>query len=311
MKKFLICIAIMAIIAISIFGLSNTMMWINLFAKGAVLMDRDSGEILFSKHKDRKLYPASITKVLTALVVVENVKLDDLVVVGDEVKLIADDGSKAGLKVGDTYTVEDLLMGLMLVSGNDAANTLAVHTARVQSGDMDMEPKAAIEHFVGLMNDKAKELGAENSHFVNPHGYHHRDHYTTAYDMALITKAATNHPEIERIGSTDRYEVNGHMWINTNYMVVEGSTGFYPFATGLKTGHTSKAQYCLITTAKKEGKNLISVILKSTSTGRWKDARALMDFGFDHKAINTYKIQSVGEMVKEFLELNRGHIVTN
>lgn len=304
MKKFILLITIAIILAVSTLGWSNIMMRINLFARGAALIDGETGELLFSKHGDRKLYPASTTKVLTALIVVENLDLDDVVVVGDEVKLIADDSSKAGIKVGESYTVKDLLMGLMLVSGNDAANTLAVHTARQINGNgSNMNIDQSIGYFVNLMNERARELGAQNSHFANPHGYHDANHYTTACDMALITKAALSHSIIAEIGSTDRYEVKGLKWTNTNYMVVEGSTGYYEFATGLKTGHTSQAKYCLVTTASKGGRELISVILKSNSKGRWKDARALMDYGFGEKNINTYKLQAIGEIIKEFFTL--------
>lgn len=305
MKKWMVIISIIVILAISTFGWSDIMMRINLFARGAVLIDAQSGETLYSKNKDRKLYPASTTKVLTALVVLENVDLDDVVVVGEEVTLVPDDSSKAGIKMGESYTVWDLLMGLMLVSGNDAANSLAVYTARkISGGNQAMDIKDAIDAFVELMNNRAKELGAKNTHFVNPHGYHHVDHYTTAYDMAIIAREALSHPEIAEIGSTDRYEVNGLKWTNTNYMVVEGSTGYYEFATGLKTGHTSQAKYCLVTTASKNEKNLISVILKSSSRGRWKDARALMDYGFGDSDVNTYKLQVIGERIKEILTLN-------
>ncbi|NMA94825.1 MAG: D-alanyl-D-alanine carboxypeptidase [Clostridiales bacterium] len=300
MKKWSIFILIMIILTVSIIGLPDIMMRMNLFSKGAVLMDGKTGDILYSKNQNKTFYPASITKVLTALIVVENADLDDIVVVGDEIDILPADSSLSGIEKGEEYSVYDLLMGLMLVSGNDAANSLAVYTAR-QMEDETLSADDALDAFAKYMNTRAKELGARNSHFINPHGYHSDGHYTTAYDMALIAREAISHDEIIKIASTDRYQVKGLNWTNTNYMVVQGSTGYYEYATGLKTGHTSIAKYCLITTAKKNDKELISVILKSSSRGRWKDARALMDYGFGDKKINIEKIKILGEYMREKL----------
>jgi D-alanyl-D-alanine carboxypeptidase (penicillin-binding protein 5/6) len=233
------------------------------------------------------LYPASTTKILTALVTLENEDLDDVVAVGDEIALLRPDASKAGLQVGQEVTVRELLYALMLPSGNDAAYTLAVEVARETSGE-SMNSKEALSFFAAMMNQRAMELGAKNSHFENPDGYHSPEHYSTAYDMALIARAAMQNNFFRQVVQTPAYQ--GHsvsdsqgreiMWANTNRLLNENDPFYYSGATGIKTGHTTQAGYCLVASASRRDTNLIAVVLNSTATGVWAESARLLDYGF-------------------------------
>ncbi|MFU0799324.1 MAG: D-alanyl-D-alanine carboxypeptidase [Xylanivirga thermophila] len=293
MKKVISIILVIAILLL----FPYIMMTVNLDAQGAVLMDATNGKILYGKNKDRRMYPASTTKILTSIIVAENTDLDSMVTVGDEISLIPGDSSKAGIEKGETLTVRDLLMGLMLASGNDAACTLAVYTARLHSQRSDMPVNDAMEYFVGLMNRRAGEIGVKNSHFVNPHGYHHPDHYSTPKDMALITKEGMKYPIIKEAGDMEQYKSStGKVWKNRNLLIQENDPiHYYPYAKGLKTGYTSAAGYCVVSYAKKADKELISVVFKSTSEGRWLDSRALLSYGFGDRLINTRRIDIIVE----------------
>ena len=228
-------------------------------AKAALLYDLNSDTMVFAQDIDAQLFPASLTKVMTCLLTIEmQSDLEQMVTVTkDGLKGMEPGGSNVALKVGEEMSVKDLLYCLMVKSGNDAASVLAVQNS------------GSIEAFVDVMNQRAAELGCTGTHFMNPHGLHHDEHYTTARDMARILREAMKYPLFEEIFCTKEYTVpatnlsEARELKTTNYMI--RSNG-YPIVTdsrvlGGKTGNTSKAGRCLVTVSEKDGMKLISVIL--------------------------------------------------
>lgn len=249
----------------------------NLYAESAVLIEQHSGRVLYDMKGSQKMQPASITKVMTLLLALENAKLNDLVVVGNEINQIPGDSSRCGLIQGERVTLESLLYGLMLKSGNDAAMTIAVHVA------------GSVDAFVEMMNEKAKELGCQNTRFVNPHGYEDKNHYTTALDFAMITRAGMENALFREIAGTSSYTIPKNnkrtqaLTLKSTSPFVPGNSGlahYYPYGTGIKTGYFSAAQHTFVGSASKDGVDLIAVILKTTKEGKWIDATRLMDYGF-------------------------------
>jgi D-alanyl-D-alanine carboxypeptidase (penicillin-binding protein 5/6) len=258
-------------------------------AETAVLMDQRTGQILYAKDGDKQMYPASTTKILTALVAVEQGDLDEVITVGNEVLHIPIDSSKAGLSVGDTISLRELIYGLMLPSGNDAAYTIAVHFGRRRLGDPRAGVQEAVAAFAELMNQRARELGAVATQFTVPDGYHRAEHYTTARDLALIARAALEHPFIREVAATGRYVPEAwtgpHVrpWGNTNQLVRPYQFG-YQYATGLKTGYTGQAGFCMVGSAARGDLELIAVVLNTSKDGRWLDTTALLEYGFENFA---------------------------
>ena len=218
------------------------------YGESAIVMERLSGRILCEKNAYDKKFMASTTKILTAVTVLENCDSDAVVTVGSET--VGVEGSSIYLEAGEKLSVKDLLYGLMLRSGNDAAETLAVFC----SGD--------IKSFAELMNVTAKKIGAKNSNFINPHGLHDDKHYTTAYDLALITRYAMGNEIFREIVSCKVKEIPwttrnyNRKLVNKNKMLAE-----FEGATGVKTGFTKKAGRCLVSSCLRDGMELICVVL--------------------------------------------------
>ena len=213
-----------------------------------IVMESSSLRVLYGKNIHEKKYMASTTKILTAIVVIENCDLSETVTVTKAT--VGVEGSSIYLEAGEKLTVKDLLYGLMLRSGNDCAETLAVHCS------------GSIDEFARLMNESAAKIGAKNSHFVNPHGLHDDDHYTTAYDLALISCYAMKNADFKEIVSTKKinipfttHDTFRHL-INKNKMLNE-----FDGATGIKTGFTKKAGRCLVSSCERNGMELITVVL--------------------------------------------------
>jgi D-alanyl-D-alanine carboxypeptidase (penicillin-binding protein 5/6) len=257
-------------------------------AEGALLMDADTGEVLFYKNDKKRLYPASTTKILTALIAIEQGNLKDVVTVGAEVNPEESEESSAGLKVGDKLALNDLIAALLLPSGNDAARAIAVYIARNDSNNPALSTKESIDYFANLMNKKAEELGASDSHFMNPHGLHHSNHYSTAHDLAIIAREAMQSAVFRKIAKTTSYSVHsgGKMtvalksFLNRNQLLQKVSPNYFAGATGIKTGFTDQAGYCLISSATRDQINLIAVTLHSTEKDVWQDSKNLLDYGF-------------------------------
>lgn len=233
--------------------------------KGAyILMECDTRQVIKSENEDVCLPIASTTKIMTALVAVENAKLDDVFTATKNAQ--CQEGSSIYLREGDRMSVENLLYGLMLNSGNDAAVALAEGV----SGNT--------EAFCRLMNEKAKEIGCKNTNFKNPNGLHEDGHYSTAYDMALIMAYAMKNEELAKIMATKRYTIDdgeGIVYLkNHNKLLWQ-----YEYCTGGKTGFTKAAGRCLVTSAEKDGVRLVAVTLNCPDD--WKEHKALFDYGFE------------------------------
>lgn len=243
---------------------------LTLDAPSALLMEKQTGTVLFAKDEHTPREPASVTKVMTLLLTMEAVdsgalSYDDTVTGSAHAASMG--GSQIWLKEGEQMRVEDLIKAVCVVSGNDAAVALGEHLAGSE------------EAFVARMNERAKELGMNDTHFVNCTGLPAEGHVTSAYDIALISRELVlHHPDIRRFTTIwmDSLRDGQSMLVNTNKLV-----RFYPGATGLKTGSTSTAKYCISATAEKDGMELIAVILGgSTSDKRFADAKALLNYGF-------------------------------
>lgn len=238
-----------------------------LTAECALLMEMSEGRVLYSKNEHAIRYPASTTKILTALVVIESCDLLQTVTVPAEAQGV--EGSSIYLKKGEKLTVLELLYGLMLRSGNDAATALALHCGGTISG------------FAEMMNQKASSLGCTSSHFVNPSGLPSPDHYTTAFDLALIARAAMQNDTFARIVSTKKISIpwegmdHDRILINENKMLYN-----YDGANGIKTGYTVAAGRCLVSSAERDGMTLIAVVLGCRPM--YEECSAMLDHGFEN-----------------------------
>lgn len=250
-------------------------------SEGAVLLDAQTGTILYGKNAEAKYYPASITKLMTALLVAERSNLTDTVVYSKAATTNMESGAVTlGLVEGDRLTVEQSLYGLMLKSANEVANGLAEHVSGSVSG------------FATLMNAKAKELGCTNTNFVNPNGLNNSGHYTTPHDMALIARAAFQNDKVRKVTSTVSYQIPatkkaGARTITMGHKMINSSDArYYSGVIGGKTGYTSAAGNTLVTCAERNGVRLVVVVMKSKST-HYADTKALLDYGFAVKAGGT------------------------
>ncbi len=234
-------------------------------AKASLLMDLASGRVLYQQNGSERMYPASTTKILTAMVALERGQMDELITIGVNPPRV--EGTRVYLKAGEQQTLEDLLYAMMLNSGNDAALAIAEHIG------------GSMEGFARMMNQKARELGATGSNFINPHGLHHPDHYSTAADLAKITRAAMANAKFRQIVATRTREWQGAVWestlVNHNRLL-----GVYEGIAGVKTGYTSQAGYNLVAAATRGTDSFLAVVLNSNARDVFNDASALLDYGF-------------------------------
>lgn len=272
-------------------------------APSGILIDADTGDILYEKNAYNQMYPASTTKIMTAILTLENANLQDTVIIDKDTPFT--DGSKIYVIEGEELTVEQLLYALLVDSANDSAVALAKHI----SGN--------IEDFAKLMNKRAKELGAKNTNFANPNGLPNDEHVTTAYDLAMIAKYAMTIPKFRKIVQTTNYQIPPtNKQVETRYLGnsnrflwgVGGKNKIfyrekwvdikYDIIEGVKTGYTNIARQCLVTSAMKDNHRLISVVLKAEGTNIYLDSRTLIDYGFENfqtvKIVDAMKrIQSI------------------
>lgn len=262
----------------------------DIIGESAIVIDVETGDILYEKSPGVKHYPASITKCMTALVVLENRNLDDEVEYSKEALLSIESGSSAAyIKPGETMTVEESLYVMMLHSANDVAHGLAYEVGGNLAG------------FAQMMNEKAKELGCTNTNFVNASGLGDENHYTTAEDMAKIARAAYQNDILRKIMGTVRYEQpatnltkNVRTWVNGNRMIREGSSYYYEPCLGGKTGYTIAAGGTLITYAKLHDRVLACVILKSkNSASAYEDSIKLYKYVNENKDFSVYQEKAV------------------
>lgn len=249
-------------------------------ARSAIVYDRKYKKILYEKNINEKVPNASTTKMLTAIVAYENADMDEVVIVTK--KAANTGGSRLGLRTNDKVTLGDLMKGLLLCSGNDAAVAIAEHVGGSE------------EMFCEMMNEKAKEIGALNTNFVTPHGLDRENHYSTAYDLALIADYALDIPYIANIVAkrTETIKING---VSKNLNTTNEMLSMYDGANGVKTGYTSKAGRCLVTSATNENWQLISVVLGcDTKNFRTSDSIKILDYSFD-----SYEFFDIASVVKE------------
>lgn len=282
-----------------------------LTATSAILVEDTTGTILYEKDAKTKMYPASMTKIITALVVMDHFQPDELITVGTEINEVSLDSSKAGHIVGETITVKNAIRGLIIPSGNDSANVLAAAVAKRVENDENLNFARCEEVFADLMNQKAEELGAVNSHFTNAHGYHDENHYSCAYDMALFASAFMKNETLAEIAAEKSFSGDGadnmfenddtivtqeYAWRSHNLLITDNEYQ-YAYATGIKTGFTDEAGDCLSASAEKDGTSLICVLFQSEDPARWTDATNLFEYGFNHYV--RVDLASAGEAVAE------------
>ncbi|GBC92064.1 D-alanyl-D-alanine carboxypeptidase DacB [bacterium HR15] len=235
-------------------------------ARSAILIEASTGQVLFSKNPDLLLPPASLTKMMTAILVLERCGLDEQVTASK--RAVNTPASSMHLQEGERVSVRDLLYALLLRSANDAAVALAEHTA------------GSVESFVQLMNEKARELGATRTHFTNPHGLHDPYHYSTARDLALIARYAMENPQFRAIVCQRKAVISRSIRQDDLWMVSRAKfLEMYRWAEGIKTGFTRQAGFCFAGAASKAGRRLIAVVLNSSQ--REQDTIALMEYGFN------------------------------
>ena len=278
-------------------------------AKASLIIEENSGKVIHEENSNIQNYPASVTKILTAILTLENCELTDTVTVSKTaISNIPSGYVIAPLFVGEQMSVEDLLYALMLKSANDAAYVLAEHVG------------GSLEGFSEMMNKKAEELGCKNSHFVNPNGIHDSNHYTTAYDMYLIARYAMQNEKFVKIVSTyqytlsatNKYSKNDRIMKNTNSFVNPSSRYYDENVKGIKTGTTLQAGNCLITSTSKNGFDVITVILGArTSESKFSETKKMMNYVFDnyeytdiHKKGDIIKNIEVEKATKETKNLN-------
>ncbi len=251
-----------------------------------VMLGDDTGRVLYAKNENEKCYPASLTKLLTAIVAIEHTPAEYVFTVGNEVLMIDPQSSRAYLTMGSRLTLQQMLQALLLPSGNDAAYSLAVNVGRLMAGDTNLSNQAAIDRFCTEMNNKAKALGCTNTHMENPDGIHEENHYTTAADMYKIAAHALSVDAIRQVVSQPQVNVtflSGQQvtWHNTNRLVKENNVYTYAGATGLKTGSTNEAGSCLAASATRDGRTSIAIVMGAKEeSGRWEDASGLLDISF-------------------------------
>ncbi len=260
----------------------------NVSAKAAVLVDLKTNNILFGKNINEKRSPASTTKLMTALTVLQTMNLNDVVVVGNEVNMIAADSSKAGFSKGQIVTVEELLNGMLICSGNDAAYILAKATGKkIFDNNIANEGKKftdaqCVERFILEMNKNVRDMELENTHFTSPDGYDDNNQYTTASDLSKIAVHAYHNRTIAKICKRQSYQSDtlGKKWTSTNELLRKDSDFYYKYCVGMKTGSTDAAGKCLVSVGKKDAEECISVVLgEDMDEQRWKDAKTLLEYG--------------------------------
>lgn len=286
-KKFIILLVIFLLLSLNISVSYSVTEKPKILAKAAILIDSSTEKILYSKNETEILYPASTTKVLSAILTIENCNLDDIVTVPYEaISTIPSGYTVADLQVGEKLTIRQVLELALVPSANDAANTLAFCVCD------------SIESFADLMNKKVSDLGLTNTHFTNPSGIHDDNHYSTAYDLAMIMKYCMKNPTFRSLAgmkyctipSTNKYEER--VFTTTNELLLRNNSSnyFYEFAIAGKTGYTTKAKNCLISVSNKDDFELICVVLSSgmypnNLSGRFVDSKKLFEYGYSNYAL--------------------------
>lgn len=283
MKKLLICLLMFLVLFMPFASVkADDDVKLAESAKSAILIEASTGKILFEKNADEKLHPASMTKMMSMLLIIEAIEND--VIKWDQVVTVSENASKMGgsqilLETGEKMTVRDLFKGVAIASGNDAVVALAETVA------------GSVSNFVSMMNNKAKELGLTSTNFKNPHGLDDANHYSSSRDMSLIAKELVKHEDVLKYTKIYedylREDTDRKIWlVNTNRLV-----RFYDGVDGLKTGYTEEAGYCMTATAMKDGMRIIAVVMgEETSKIRNQEVSEMLDYAFaQYKVVNMLK----------------------
>lgn len=296
-KLILILFIIINILTLNFFNtLTSFAIEPNITSSSALTVEISTGKIIYEKNAHERMYPASTTKILTALLILENCNLNDIATVSyNATSNIPSGYTTAKLQVGEQLTIEDLLYALMLPSANDAAVVLAEHLA------------GSVDSFSSMMNTRALELGCETTHFVNPNGIHSEDHYSSAYDLYLIANEAMKNPIFRKMVSTtsytlpatEQYPNNDRTFTNTNQLIIVNNNDrpdnyYYKYAIGIKTGFTTPAKNCLVSASSRDGLEFITVILGAGATedgysARYLDSIHLFDYAYDNYTFTNLK----------------------
>lgn len=267
-----------------------------IYSESAILMESTTGKVLYDKNMNERKYPASTTKILTAIIALEKCDLNETAVASaNAVNTIKSGYTKANIQVGETFTIEQLLNVMMVQSANEAATIIAEHIS------------GSVEEFSKLMNKKAQEIGCKNSNFLNANGVHDDNHYSTAYDLALIARYCMKNDKFRTLANMmecslprtefwqdEQVEENGErIFKNTNKLLLSDNKYYYPYAIGIKTGFTTPAKNCLISASNKNGFETIAVVLHAESTeegesARYSDTIKLFEYGY-----NNYKLEDI------------------
>lgn len=290
----------------SIFNISlaNNLDELSIYSPSVILIEKSTGKIIYEKNAYEKMYPASITKIMTAILTLENCNLTDTATVSvNAIRSVPDGYSTAYLQVGEELTINQLLHVLLIPSANDAANVLAEHIA------------GSIDSFCSMMNTKAHEIGCLNTNFVNPSGIHNENHYSTAYDLSLIARYAMNNDTFREIvkttsytlPSTNKWTKNDRFFTNTNSLIKPDNRDsvdnyYYNYCIGIKTGYTDASKECIAACAQKDNLEFIAVTLGSDETenglsARYIDCKTLFNYAFDNYFI--YKINDANAILKQ------------
>ncbi len=316
MKKVAVLLLILLILCNTSAAFAAELTIDDLEEKGIYIYELSSETPVYAKDEQKRFYPASITKIVTALCALDYADINERITIGEEIFEIDSDSSVSDLIVGESMTLKELLYGLLLPSGNDAANTIAVHIAEKLGQNGTTYSKIAF--FADLMNEKASSLGAVDSHFVNPHGLHDDEHYTTPYDVYLFGRAAIENETLAEIVSQSfcyvTTEKADHEWLNSN-MLLQPSYDPIPYTDktgpnptymsevlGIKTGNTEEAGRTIVTYSKFGGMQIITVVLKSTKEDLFIDAKATIEHVTDNYTLRTYA--NYGEIYDTFHILN-------
>ena len=277
---------------------------LSIYSSNCILMEASTGRILYAKDAQEIVFPASTTKIMTAILTLENCELTDIATVShDAIFSVPASYSHASLKEGEELTIEQLLNVLLIPSANDAANVLAEHIS------------GSVDDFAVLMNEKAKEIGCLNTHFVNPNGVHNEEHTTTAYDLALMGRYAMQNSTFRSIvkktryslPATNKYDKTDRIFNTTNDLLRENNSTakdnyYYEYATGIKTGYTTDAGSCIVASAKKDNMEVIAVVLGGSTTKdglseRNLDCITLFDYAFENYSMQT--VQEKNNVLEE------------
>ena len=306
MKRYL-CTLILALITLCCCWPNSALAAPQLASTAAVLMDGETGQILFEKNMDQRMYPASITKILTILLAVENSTPQQQVVVSEQAVMSLPLGtSHIGLQPGEKVSMEDLLYAAAMMSANDACNVIAEEIA------------GSMEAFAEMMNQRAAALGCTGSNFVNAHGLSEVGHYSSAHDMALITQAALRNAEFRQYFGMVIWEMGTTNMVDetrpfaTQHDMLKQGEYYYQGADGGKTGYTSLAQNTLVTTAQRDGRRLITVIMQCASgQERYSDTALLLDYGFNEFLSYTIPLADIIDIQRELPEAEESSVVVD